>query len=160
MYYLIIQGKQVGPIAPEDLSLYRIEPDTLVWHDGPNALADWVPAKSLPYLGYLFEPASTPSPAPQLPPRPKGDDYFDDEVDDNYTLDEDDEDLFDDEEEDDGDGLTYSHPDYVAGSYPTPNVTNSPGSSNQGSSASGCGNTVAVFIWIIIIGFVLGLIFS
>lgn len=64
MYYLYINGQQVGPVEKEKLISYGLHPETMVWREG---LPNWVKASSLPELDSLFVVEVKESQPPQNP---------------------------------------------------------------------------------------------
>lgn len=84
-YYVVIDGRQEGPLTVEALSTLALTPATLVWRPG---LSDWVKIAELPELASVVPPiAEAPSampqpPAPQQPftagavPQDNGREYF------------------------------------------------------------------------------------
>ena len=71
-YFIIQHENQLGPYSIEDLSLAKIDKNTLVWHEG---LSDWTKAAELDELNELFvSKAKMPPPMPEtekkVPPPP------------------------------------------------------------------------------------------
>lgn len=56
-YFIIVNGEQRGPFAPDELRQQGIRPETYVWREG---MENWSHASNLPELAYLFAPAQTP----------------------------------------------------------------------------------------------------
>lgn len=62
-YYIDDASKQqCGPFSPSELQSKNIRPETMVWRSG---MADWVQAKGVPELEYLFNPNAQPVSATQ-----------------------------------------------------------------------------------------------
>lgn len=66
-YFMIVEGKQVGPLVAQELKYHGLTPETFVWHEG---LPDWVKAGSLPELASLFAATQQPY-SQQQPPYPQ-----------------------------------------------------------------------------------------
>lgn len=47
VWYILYNGKQVGPMTKENLLAYRPNPDTMVWKEG---MENWQPIYSIPEL--------------------------------------------------------------------------------------------------------------
>lgn len=62
MYYIIVNGQQVGPISRHSLLGSGLKPDSYIWREG---LEEWVIASTLPEIAELFAP-----PHPVVPPQP------------------------------------------------------------------------------------------
>ena len=63
-YFMVIDGRQAGPFAREELKLHGIKPESMVWREG---LDNWVPATALPELTDLFAPVQQPPVYPGAP---------------------------------------------------------------------------------------------
>lgn len=57
MYYLVENGKQIGPFSFDDLKSKSIEPDTLIWFEGQEK---WKKAKAVPELSALIKKVPPP----------------------------------------------------------------------------------------------------
>ena len=62
-FYIDKNGQQAGPVEANALPGLGVGPDTYVWAEG---MPDWVFAKNVPALAYLFESQGSPYP-PQNP---------------------------------------------------------------------------------------------
>ena len=51
LYYIHINGRQIGPFLSHQLRANGVRPETMVWRAG---LPNWVPASTLPELNYIF----------------------------------------------------------------------------------------------------------
>ena len=60
MWYIIYNGRQIGPLELHQLRDYNLTPASMVWHEG---MSDWQPAGNIPELRHLF----TGEPAPEYP---------------------------------------------------------------------------------------------
>ena len=56
-FYIDNSGAQRGPVEESALGSLNLSPDTYVWREG---MPDWVQAKTLPELAYLFQPHTPP----------------------------------------------------------------------------------------------------
>lgn len=54
IYYIIINGRQEGPMNPEELLRAGMKSDSPVWREG---LADWTMARTIPELAVWLEPS-------------------------------------------------------------------------------------------------------
>ncbi|MDE5877145.1 MAG: GYF domain-containing protein [Muribaculaceae bacterium] len=83
-YYVVIDGRQQGPLTAEALSALALTPATLVWRPG---LSDWVKIADLPELAYVVssfteppvnvsEPPLTTQQGPAVPPQNNGKEYY------------------------------------------------------------------------------------
>ena len=50
-YYMLVNGKQVGPIGEKDLLANGLTPSTMVWRNG---MVTWNRAQDVPELSQLF----------------------------------------------------------------------------------------------------------
>jgi hypothetical protein len=62
-YYMLIEGRRIGPLAKSDLAAGGLERDTLVWFLGAD---DWLPAREVPDLRDLVATLPPPAPRPTL----------------------------------------------------------------------------------------------
>lgn len=67
VWYIIQDGRQVGPLQKSDLLNYNINGSSMVWHEG---MANWQPASAVAELQDLLN-GYTPggAPRPQCPPQ-------------------------------------------------------------------------------------------
>ena len=56
--WIHLNGVQEGPFEKDELPLYRMSPDTPVWHEG---LPDWMPASRVAATAPLFAGMSVPA---------------------------------------------------------------------------------------------------
>lgn len=73
-YYMIADGKQIGPFVAAELKYHGLTPETYVWREG---MPNWVKAGTLPELAGLYATAESQphysqphysQPTPQQPP--------------------------------------------------------------------------------------------
>ena len=57
MYYLVENGKQIGPFSFDDLKSKIIKPDTLIWFEGQEK---WKKTKDVPELSVLLKEGPPP----------------------------------------------------------------------------------------------------
>lgn len=64
-WYIIYQGKTVGPMTAEQLAAYSLNAHSQVWHEG---MADWMQAYNFPELMEIIARTNPPHYAPGYPP--------------------------------------------------------------------------------------------
>lgn len=75
-FYIIYNGRQVGPLPVDQLENYGLSDNSMVWAQG---MPDWAPAHTVPELHHILQKGRT-SPPPfnsQYPPYPPRNDFFD-----------------------------------------------------------------------------------
>lgn len=53
-YFIIIEGRQTGPLSIEELVRHGLTPESIVWREG---LPDWTQARNLPELQSVLHPS-------------------------------------------------------------------------------------------------------
>lgn len=75
-FYIIYNGRQVGPLPVDQLENYGLSDNSMVWSQG---MPDWAPAHTVPELHHILQKGRT-TPPPfnsQYPPYPPRSDFFD-----------------------------------------------------------------------------------
>lgn len=75
-FYIIYNGRQVGPLPVDQLENYGLSDNSMVWAQG---MPDWAPAHTVPELHHILQKGRT-TPPPfnsQYPPYPPRNDFFD-----------------------------------------------------------------------------------
>lgn len=68
-YYLGTDGQQQGPVPGDDLKIYGVTRETLVWCEG---MEKWAKAGEIPELSHMFATSTPPAPpAPPVQPAPQ-----------------------------------------------------------------------------------------